>query len=728
MNAIDNHLNDRQKEAVFCTEGPLLILAGAGSGKTRVLMHRIAYLIEERHINPYQIMAITFTNKAAKEMRERVDKLVGLDAQYVWVMTFHSSCVRILRREIERLNYSNDFSIYDTDDQKTLIKKVCKELGIDTKQIKERNALSLISAAKNELIGYEEFRQNATGYMEKKVADIYEAYQKALHQNNALDFDDLIGKTVELFEKHPDILDKYQERFRYIMVDEYQDTNTAQFRLISLLADKYRNICVVGDDDQSIYGFRGANIENILNFDRLFPHTQVIKLEQNYRSDGNILAAANGVIQNNLVRRQKKLWTQKEEGAKIRIEQYENAVEEANQIIREIKANAKDGNYNDFAILYRTNAQSRLLEERCVTLGVPYQLVGGVNFYQRKEIKDILAYLKTVANGSDDIALLRIMNVPKRGIGNASIQKVSAFASANGLSLYEAIREVSQIAGMGKAAEKFQAFSSLIEQIRQETGKISTLIERLIVLTGYKEYLSQEGEIEAQARWENIEELINKAADYTDLSQFLEDVALIADVDRMDENEKRVTLMTLHAAKGLEFPYVYLTGMEDGLFPGIRSIASEDRKDLEEERRLCYVGITRAKKKLCLTAARMRMINGETRFFQLSRFAKEIPNQLIEQHLLERKHQEVKKKGPPILHSVSHIARPSTKPSFGKKFKIEKAGHLEYIIGDRVKHMKFGEGTVLTIEDGERDYTITVEFDQFGIKKMMAGFAKLIKI
>ena len=723
MNAIDNHLNDRQKEAVFCTEGPLLILAGAGSGKTRVLMHRIAYLIEERHINPYQIMAITFTNKAAKEMRERVDKLVGLDAQYVWVMTFHSSCVRILRREIERLNYSNDFSIYDTDDQKTLIKKVCKELGIDTKQIKERNALSLISAAKNELIGYEEFRKNATGYMEKKVADIYEAYQKALHQNNALDFDDLIGKTVELFEKHPDILDKYQERFRYIMVDEYQDTNTAQFRLISLLADKYRNICVVGDDDQSIYGFRGANIENILNFDRLFPHTQVIKLEQNYRSDGNILAAANGVIQNNLVRRQKKLWTQKEEGAKIRIEQYENAVEEANQIIREIKANAKDGNYNDFAILYRTNAQSRLLEERCVTLGVPYQLVGGVNFYQRKEIKDILAYLKTVANGSDDIALLRIMNVPKRGIGNASIQKVSAFASANGLSLYEAIREVSQIAGMGKAAEKFQAFSSLIEQIRQETGKISTLIERLIVLTGYKEYLSQEGEIEAQARWENIEELINKAADYTDLSQFLEDVALIADVDRMDENEKRVTLMTLHAAKGLEFPYVYLTGMEDGLFPGIRSIASEDRKDLEEERRLCYVGITRAKKKLCLTAARMRMINGETRFFQLSRFAKEIPNQLIEQHLLERKNQEVKKKEPPILRSVSHIARPSTKPSFGKEFKIEKAGHLEYIIGDRVKHMKFGEGTVLTIEDGERDYTITVEFDQFGIKKMMAGFA-----
>lgn len=728
MNAIDNHLNDRQKEAVFCTEGPLLILAGAGSGKTRVLMHRIAYLIEERHINPYQIMAITFTNKAAKEMRERVDKLVGLDAQYVWVMTFHSSCVRILRREIERLNYSNDFSIYDTDDQKTLIKKVCKELGIDTKQIKERNALSLISAAKNELIGYEEFRKNATGYMEKKVADIYEAYQKALHQNNALDFDDLIGKTVELFEKHPDILDKYQERFRYIMVDEYQDTNTAQFRLISLLADKYRNICVVGDDDQSIYGFRGANIENILNFDRLFPHTQVIKLEQNYRSDGNILAAANGVIQNNLVRRQKKLWTQKEEGAKIRIEQYENAVEEANQIIREIKANAKDGNYNDFAILYRTNAQSRLLEERCVTLGVPYQLVGGVNFYQRKEIKDILAYLKTVANGSDDIALLRIMNVPKRGIGNASIQKVSAFASANGLSLYEAIREVSQIAGMGKAAEKFQAFSSLIEQIRQETGKISTLIERLIVLTGYKEYLSQEGEIEAQARWENIEELINKAADYTDLSQFLEDVALIADVDRMDENEKRVTLMTLHAAKGLEFPYVYLTGMEDGLFPGIRSIVSEDRKDLEEERRLCYVGITRAKKKLCLTAARMRMVNGETRFFQLSRFAKEIPNQLIEQHLLERKNQEVKKKEPPILRSVSHIARPSTKPSFGKEFKIEKAGHLEYIIGDRVKHMKFGEGTVLTIEDGERDYTITVEFDQFGIKKMMAGFAKLIKI
>lgn len=728
MNAIDNYLNDRQKEAVFCTEGPLLILAGAGSGKTRVLMHRIAYLIEEKHINPYQIMAITFTNKAAKEMRERVDKLVGLDAQHVWVMTFHSSCVRILRREIERLNYSKDFSIYDTDDQKTLIKKVCKELGIDTKQIKERNALSLISAAKNELIGYEEFRQNATGYMEKKVADIYEAYQKALHQNNALDFDDLIGKTVELFEKHPDILEKYQERFRYIMVDEYQDTNTAQFRLISLLADKYRNICVVGDDDQSIYGFRGANIENILNFDRLFPHTQVIKLEQNYRSDGNILAAANGVIQNNLVRRQKKLWTQKEEGAKIRIEQYENAVEEANQIIREIKANAKEGNYNDFAILYRTNAQSRLLEERCVTLGVPYQLVGGVNFYQRKEIKDILAYLKTVANGSDDIALLRIMNVPKRGIGNASIQKVSAFASANGLSLYEAIREVSQIAGMGKAAEKFQAFSSLIEQIRQETGKISTLIERLIVLTGYKEYLSQEGEIEAQARWENIEELINKAADYTDLSQFLEDVALIADVDRMDENEKRVTLMTLHAAKGLEFPYVYLTGMEDGLFPGIRSIVSEDRKDLEEERRLCYVGITRAKKKLCLTAARMRMVNGETRFFQLSRFAKEIPNQLIEQHLLERKNQEVKKKEPPILRSVSHIARPSTKPSFGKEFKIEKAGHLEYIIGDRVKHMKFGEGTVLTIEDGERDYTITVEFDQFGIKKMMAGFAKLIKI
>lgn len=758
MSSIYDTLNPSQQEAVFCTEGPLLVLAGAGSGKTRVLTHRISYLIDEKRVNPWNIMAITFTNKAAGEMRDRVDSIVGMGADSIWVSTFHSSCVRILRRHIEALGYTTNFTIYDSDDQKTLMKQVFKRLDIDPKTFKERSMLNYISNMKNELVTAQECELNAGGdFREKKQAQIYKEYQKQLKANNALDFDDLIMKTVQLFQNSDEILDYYQERFKYIMVDEYQDTNTAQFKLIYLLASKHRNLCVVGDDDQSIYKFRGANIENILNFEKAFPGARVIKLEQNYRSTQNILHAANEVIKHNRGRKDKTLWTANDEGELVRFRQFETANEEADAIIRDIK----DGGYayENCAVLYRTNAQSRLLEERCIAHNIPYRMVGGVNFYQRKEIKDILSYLKTIANGQDDLAVQRIVNVPKRGIGATSMGKVISYASAENYSLYQALCRAVAVPGLGKAAEKIKGFTEQIESFRDrmqdETYTIRNLIEDILEETGYKKELEAEGEIESQTRLENIEELINKAVSYTensehpDLSEFLEEVALVADVDSLDESESRVTLMTLHSAKGLEFPRVYLAGLEDGLFPSMMSIMSDDKADVEEERRLCYVGITRARENLMITAARQRMINGETRYSKVSRFVEEIPSYLLNQEKLPSrlsgKTESFSDSGLPWGSykkpaGVSTFGKPSgsafsayssskaPQPSFGKAFTVQKSASLDYGAGDRVKHIKFGAGTVKSVKDGGKDYEVTVEFDGAGTKKMFASFAKLQKI
>ena len=748
--AVYDTLNDRQKEAVFCTEGPLLVLAGAGSGKTRVLTHRIAYLIEEKDVNPWNIMAITFTNKAAGEMRDRVDNLVGFGSESIWVSTFHSSCVRILRRFIDHLGYNTNFSIYDTDDQKTLMRQILKKLELDPKTFRDRAMLSAISSAKNELMSPEEFRVNAEGdWRAKKIAEVYQNYQEELKKNNALDFDDLIFKTVDLFRTNADVLEYYQERFKYIMVDEYQDTNTAQFRLIELLAGKYKNLCVVGDDDQSIYKFRGANISNILDFESAFPGAKVIKLEQNYRSTSHILDAANAVIRNNQGRKDKTLWTANGEGVPVVFHQYEQAYEEADGIVRDILKDGRD--YQDYAVLYRTNAQSRLLEEKCIEHNVPYRLVGGVNFYQRKEIKDVLSYLKTIANGQDDLAVQRIINVPKRGIGAASIGKITALASEQGMSFYDACARAAAVPGLGKAAGKVAVFTGQIEDFRDALNGGATIrevIEQILADTGYKDELEAEGEIEFQTRMENIEELMNKAVSYSEevehpsLDEFLEQVALVADVDRMDDSENRVTLMTLHSAKGLEFPVVYLSGLEDGLFPSRMSIMSDDRTEIEEERRLCYVGITRAKERLVITASRMRMINGETHYSKVSRFVDEIPEELI----------QMEKLGPRVGRSVNRdefdddtlpwnknqsrlgVSKFGMKsanmasPGFGKAFTVQKPASLDYGVGDRVRHVKFGEGTVLSVKDGAKDFEVSVNFDTAGVKKMFASFAKLQKV
>ena len=779
--SIYDTLNPMQKEAVLHTEGPLLILAGAGSGKTRVLTHRVAYLIDEKQVNPWNILAITFTNKAAGEMRERVDQLVGFGAESIWVSTFHSTCVRILRRHIEYLGYTTNFSIYDSDDQKTLMKQVFKAMDVDTKQFKERSVLGTISSAKDKLIGPEEFLLNAgQDFRQRRIGEIYKEYQKRLRKNNALDFDDLIVKTVELFQNNSEILNYYQERFKYIMVDEYQDTNLAQFKLISLLASKYRNLCVVGDDDQSIYRFRGADIGNILSFEETFPGAKVIKLEQNYRSTQNILNAANGVIRHNRGRKDKTLWTANGEGELIRFKQFVTAREEADFVAREIRDSVYA--YQDQAVLYRTNAQSRLLEERCIFYNVPYRLVGGVNFYQRKEIKDILAYLKTIANGVDDLSVLRIINVPKRGIGATTMGKVTIFASEHGMSLYDALREARQIPGIGKAAEKIGTFIGQMESFRaraqSEDYTIQDLIEGIMDETGYQQELEAEGEVESQTRLENIEELVNKAVSYEEdsehptLDEFLEQVALVADIDNMDESENRVTLMTLHSAKGLEFPKVYLVGLEDGLFPSMMSINSDDKTDMEEERRLCYVGMTRAKNELVITSARQRMVNGETRYCKPSRFLEEVPGELLEEERLEPvlgsfgsrnngdgaggfgrsgisgeaglpwnqpapgntrtstfgKGYNAYASGASQPLSGRGAGSPAVNPGFGKAFTVQKAASLDYGEGDRVRHIKFGEGTVKSIRDGGKDYEVTVVFDGAGQKKMFASFAKLKKV
>lgn len=735
--SIYDTLNTEQREAVFHTEGPVLILAGAGSGKTRVLTHRIAYLIEEKGVNPWNIMAITFTNKAAGEMRERVDKIVGFGAESIWVSTFHSSCVRMLRRFIDRLGYDTNFTIYDADDQKTLMKDICKRLDIDTKIYKEKAILAAISSAKDELISPEEYEiQNMADFSKKKVILAYKEYQKELKKNNALDFDDLIVKTVELFQSSPDVLKYFQERFRYIMVDEYQDTNTAQFKFVSLLASKYQNLCVVGDDDQSIYKFRGANIGNILGFEKVFSNAKVIRLEQNYRSTQNILNAANQVIQNNMERKRKTLWTENEEGEKLHFRQFMNAYEEAEYVVGEIskKVREGDGEYRDFAVLYRTNAQSRLFEEKLLMANIPYKLVGGVNFYARKEIKDLLAYLKTVDNAKDDLAVRRIINVPKRGIGATTLSRVQDYASERGMGFYDALREAEQIPSIGRAAVKVEPFVTFIQTLRskQEFLSPSELLKDIIESTGYVEELQKEGTDEAEARIENIDELITKVVSYEEedetptLSGFLEEVALVADIDSVDGDDNQVLLMTLHSAKGLEFPYVYLAGMEDGIFPSYMTITADDPTEIEEERRLCYVGITRAMKELTLSCAQQRMIRGETQYNKVSRFIKEIPRELVE---LGREFPEKKLKEIPMPTSYQQMKQAFKQPAFiPKQFEVKKVQGLDYGVGDTVKHIKFGAGVVTDITEGGRDYEVTVNFDKVGVKKMFASFAKLKKI
>ena len=742
------NLNEDQQKACACTDGPVLILAGAGSGKTRVLVHRIAYLIDVKHVNPGNILAITFTNKAADEMRSRVDEMIGFGAEEIWVSTFHALCVRILRRNADLLGFTRWFSIYDTDDQLTLMKNICKAKNVDTRTIREKSVLAAISSAKDELIDPDRYRYLNKDKRGQIIADLYREYQAKLKENNAMDFDDLIMKTVELFRQFPDVLAVCQERFRYLMVDEYQDTNTAQFAFISLLADKYRNLCVVGDDDQSIYKFRGANIRNILNFENVYPDAHIVKLERNYRSTQNILDAANEVIRHNHGRKDKSLWTENGRGGKVRLRRFRTGFDEADYIISEIRRLVRSGEYafRDCAVLYRTNAQSRLFEEKALMQNIPYKIVGGVNFYARKEIKDILAYLKTIDNAVDALAVRRIINIPKRGIGTATITRIEAFAEAGGISFYDAVCAAGSIPNLSAAAaKKVSAFADFISVLRAkaEDAKVSELIKEIVESTGYAEALKNEH-------------------------------TLIADIDTVDESDDRVLFMTLHAAKGLEFPVVFMAGMEDGLFPSSMSInAYKPEEEIEEERRLAYVGITRAKKLLTLTCARERMIRGDLVQSPLSRFVREIPRELIDmgEDEMESPRPRLNSMGinPDMRDAILGRAF-APKPSFGRAFpmdaeedevsfgrsfdasrdnaythkstyknpylsasKPQGAGSAEktlpdYRVGDKVRHVKFGEGTVKEIKDGGRDYLVTVDFPAWGVKKMLAGFAKLKKV
>ena len=735
-------LNPEQKEAVFHYEGPLLILAGAGSGKTRVLTHRVAWLIEEKQVNPWNIMAITFTNKAAGEMRDRVETMLGGALGGVWVATFHSTCVRILRRYIDRIGFGTNFTIYDGDDQKTIIKEICKRFQIDTKLYRERFFMAAISAAKDELLSPDDYAKQVHGDTRKqKVAEVYREYQKQLRASNALDFDDLIFRTVELFQKDAEVLEQYQDRFRFIMVDEYQDTNTAQFKLVSLLAAKYRNLCVVGDDDQSIYRFRGANIQNILSFEEVYPDAKVIRLEQNYRSTQNILTAANEVICHNEGRKEKKLWTANGDGDKVRFRQFLNGFEEAEYVAGMIsrKVGAGKWKYGDCAVLYRTNAQSRMFEEKFLFANVPYKIVGGINFYGRKEIKDVLAYLKTIENGRDDLAVRRIINVPKRGIGATTINRVQEYANTEDMSFYDALRVAGTIPGVGKSVAKLDGFVQMIQTMRskQPYYSVKELIEDVLEQTEYRKELMAEGTEEALDRLANIDELLNKAASYAEhadnpsLGGFLEEVALVADIDNLEEDADHVVMMTLHSAKGLEFPVVFMVGMEDGMFPSYMSISSEDSADLEEERRLCYVGITRAKETLILTSARQRMVRGEIHYNRVSRFIEDIPKEVLAENETANVQPKEKKERP---ETKAHAAYRQMRETFKTKafaqpqVEAKKEGGLSYNIGDRVRHIKFGVGSVTDIREGGRDYEVTVNFDRVGVKKMFASFAKLTKV
>ncbi|MCR4586306.1 MAG: UvrD-helicase domain-containing protein [Lachnospiraceae bacterium] len=762
MSDILEGLNDRQFEAASHVNGPLLIIAGAGSGKTNVVTRRIAYLIKEKGVDPYNIMAITFTNKAAGEMRERVDRYVGMGSEGVWVATFHSSCVRILRRHIDQIGYDNHFTIYDTDDSKSVMKAVMKKLQIDPKQIKEATILREISNAKNELLGPDDYEeQHRMDFGKRQIVRAYLEYQDTLRKSNALDFDDLIRMTVYLFKACPEVLENYRDRFEYICVDEYQDTNTAQFELVKLLAGTRKNICVVGDDDQSIYKFRGANIMNILNFENVFKGAKVVKLEQNYRSTQNILNAANAVIAHNRGRKTKRLWTERESDIPVYFNHYDSSREEADSVALDIaRLHAKGhAEYNDCAILYRTNAQSREFEESFVRENIPYYIVGGINFYARKEIKDILAYLKTVDNASDDLAVRRIINVPKRSIGATTVQKVSEYAEMRMISFFEACKRAKEIEGLGKTAAKLVTFAQMIEGYREDvkTLGISAMAIKLLDETGYVDEIKDADEDDAQERIENIEELMNRITAYEEqepegtLSGFLEEVALVSDVDNADQRIPRVYMMTVHSAKGLEFGRVYLCGMEEGVFPSNMSINSGHPEDIEEERRLAYVAITRAKDVLKISAARSRRSWGETQYNAVSRFIKEIPEEYLSGDLKriarESFEYEERPAGRKSFNEEVPFGRGDDDGFFGNFVKARKekkeapkeipvltkgaelvAGSPDYVVGDRVEHVKYGCGTVTEMEKGPKDYKVTVMFDEAGQKIMYAAFAKLKKL
>ena len=736
--SIYDTLNNEQREAVFCTEGPLLMLAGAGSGKTRSLTHRIAYLIEEKGVAPWNILAITFTNKAAQEMRQRVDALVGYGSEDIWISTFHATCSRILRRHIDLLGYDRNFTIYDASDQKSLMKEVLKEMKIDTKQFPERSVMSEISSAKNEYKSPLDYRNEyGSNFRNQRIADIYEHYQKRLKENNALDFDDLLVKMVDLFQTNPDVLEHYQDRFQYIMVDEYQDTNTVQFLLVSLLAKKYRNLCVVGDDDQSIYKFRGANIYNILNFEKVFPDAQVIRLEQNYRSTQNILNAANGVIANNKGRKEKKLWTENQKGELVHFKQYDTEYDEADGVVSRINFLAMRGvQYKDMAILYRTNAQSRIFEEKLKQKNIPYAIVRGISFYDRKEIKDLMSYLKVVDSGMDDLSVKRIINVPKRGIGQTTINRLQEFAILNQMSFLDAVFNADEIPEVARALAKLHKFADMIEEFREYASEheISELLEHILDVTQYRAELEAEGTDESISRLEDIEELFNDIAYYEEeeenpnLRDFLAEkdmYTLNAGIDNLEDENNKVLLMTLHNAKGLEFNNVFLGGMEEGVFPGFGAMMSGDESEIEEERRLCYVGITRAKERLFLSAAKRRMLRGQTQYNRRSRFIDEIPGQYLDTEQRVSEQRVVKNTERPAKYQYGAKAG---KPYNLSDFKVKPVGELDYQVGDRVKHIKFGVGTVQEITKGGRDFEVAVEFDRVGRKKMFASFAKLKKV
>lgn len=736
-------LNDMQKQAVLQTEGPVLVLAGAGSGKTGALTVRIAHLLE-KGIKPWNILAITFTNKAAKEMKERVEKLVGDEARNIWISTFHATCVRILRSEIQHLDYDTQFSIYDADDQEKIMKEVFKQLSLSPidKSFSVRTAISQISKQKEEMTSWQEYAQSVDilDLKGKRLAKVYELYQKMLKESNALDFDDLIYKTVLLFRQHPDVLEKYQERFRYIMVDEYQDTNTSQYELVHMLAKKYQNLCVVGDDDQSIYAWRGANIRNILDFEKDFQNTTVIKLEQNYRSTKKILEAANAVIQNNVTRKQKALWTENDAGNIIHIYKAENEYDEARYVSEQIEQLHKEGkSYSNFAVLYRTNAQSRTIEDQLVRKNIPYRLFGGVRFYERKEIRDILSYLKVLSNPADAVALRRIVNVPKRGIGDTSVEKVANYAALHGMSLYEAIGHSEEITELKTRAKKFKEFYTLFESLRADyqSMNVAELIDAVVKRSGYLQQLLGEGTEEALTRIQNIDEFVNKATVYTKqnpdggLDGFLEEVALVADIDGYQEGDESVVLMTLHSAKGLEFPYVFMIGLEEGIFPGYRAVMYGDAKEMEEERRLCYVGITRAKEVLHLSHAKSRMQHGLTQYNPPSRFLKEIPEELVD--MPTRQISDMAKKyAMRDSMKISPITTRSKNSPYAQSIKKEipapKDFTLDYQAGDKVRAPKYGIGTVKSIQNAGADFEVEVSFGEKGTKKFMAKLSKLKKV
>ena len=738
--SIYDTLNKEQREAVFCTEGPLLMLAGAGTGKTRSLTHRIVHLIEEG-VNPWNILAITFTNKAAEEMRERAVSLVGPGSENLWISTFHATCSRILRRHADLLGYNRSFTIYDASDQKSLMKEVLKSMNVDTKQFPEKAVLSAISAAKDECKSPLDYRNDCgDNYRDIRISEIYEEYQKRLKENDAMDFDDLLVKTVELFQSYPDVLDYYQERFHYIMVDEYQDTNTVQFMLVKLLASKYRNLCVVGDDDQSIYRFRGANIFNILNFEKYFPDAHVIRLEQNYRSTQNILNAANGVIVNNKGRKEKKLWTENVPGELVHFKQYDSEYDEAEGVVSYINFLAMRGvPYEDMAILYRTNAQSRIFEEKLKQRAIPYAIVRGISFYDRKEIKDLMAYLKVVDNGNDDLAVKRIINVPKRGIGQTTVDRIQNYAIVHQISFLEAVFRADSIQELGRAASKIKKFGEMIRNFRDYAmeNDISELMLYILDVTGYKNELEMEGTDEARSRLEDIDELINDIVYFEEnnedptLTDFLVEkdmYTLNAGIDNLEESSNKVLLMTLHNAKGLEFANVFLGGMEEGVFPGYGAMISGDESEIEEERRLCYVGITRAKERLYLSAARRRMQRGQAQYNRVSRFVDEIPEEYLDR---AKKTPAEDRRDKAMEQASSHqyaYGTKGVKPYYLDDFKVKPLSSLDYAVGDRVKHIKFGEGTVADIVHGGKDFEVSVDFDRVGRKKMFASFAKLKKV